>query len=354
MNPAQRAGIASATLVAAAVGAAAGFAAERVVAGRSTRRDAALGPHGLGQLRGPHTIVNASDQVQLYVEVDEARPGARWDALTVLFVHGYALNLDSYHYQRLALRGNARLVFYDQRSHGRSGRGTSESSTLLQLADDLHRVLDTVVPEGQVVLVGHSMGGMTIMELARLAPDLFGDRVAGVALMSTSTGELADVTLGLPAFAARAVKRVTPRLVSLGQRTPGLFERGRRMSSDLALMMTKAYAFASPVPPEVADFALAMINGTPIEVLAEFYPALQEHDAIDALEVIEKIETLLLVGEQDLLTPADHTRAMLRVVPGAELVVLDPGGHLVMLERPDDVNGHLIDLVERAARPEAT
>src|SRR5262249_36264454 len=138
-----------------------------------------------------------------------------------------------------------------------------------------------------------------------------------------------------------------------GQRTPGLFERGRRMSSDLALMVTKAYAFASTVPPEVADFALAMINGTPIDVLAEFYPALQEHDAIDALEVIESIETLLLVGEQDLLTPADHTRAMLRVVPGAELVVLDPGGHLVMLERPDDVNGHLIDLVERAARPES-
>jgi pimeloyl-ACP methyl ester carboxylesterase len=353
VNPAQRAGVAGATLVAAAVGAAAGFAAERVVAGRSTRRDVEQGPHGLGQLRGPHSIVEANDGVQLYVEVDEARPDARWGDLTVLFVHGYALNLDSYHYQRLALRGNARLAFFDQRSHGRSGRGDSENSTLRQLSDDLRRVLDAVAPNGPVVLVGHSMGGMTVMELARLSPELFGTRVVGVALMSTSTGELADVTLGLPAFAARAVKRVTPRLVSLGQRTPGIFERGRRMSSDLSLLVTKTYAFASPVPDELVDFALAMINGTPIEVLAEFYPALQEHDALDALPVFEKVECLLLVGEQDLLTPADHTRAMLRVVPGAELVVLDPGGHLVLLERPDDVNAHLIDLVERASRTDS-
>ena len=306
---------------------------------------------GLGQLRGPHQLVKASDGVQLYVEIDDARPDARWGDLTVIFVHGYALNLDSFHYQRLALRGNARLVFYDQRSHGRSGRGDAEQSTLPQLADDLQRVIEAVSAGGPIVLIGHSMGGMTVMELARQAPQMFGDPIVGVALMSTTAGELADVTMGLPAFAARAFQQLAPRLVWMSQRSPALVERGRRMSSDLSLMITKMYAFASPVPVEVADFALEMVNRTPVEVLAEFYPALQQHDARDTLPALDGIETLLLVGEQDLLTPADHSRAMLRIVPGAELVVLDPGGHLVLLERPDDVNSHLIDLLERVARP---
>ena len=88
--------------------------------------------------------MTATDGVQLYVEIDDARLDARWSDLTVIFIHGYALNLDSFHYQRLALRGNARLVFYDQRSHGRSGRGEADRSTLSQLADDLQRVIRAV------------------------------------------------------------------------------------------------------------------------------------------------------------------------------------------------------------------
>ena len=92
------------------MGAAAGFAAERVVAGRPLRRDTSTRRLGLGQLRGPHQLVKAADGVQLYVEIDDARPDARWGDLTVIFIHGYALNLDSFHFQRLALRGNARLA----------------------------------------------------------------------------------------------------------------------------------------------------------------------------------------------------------------------------------------------------
>jgi pimeloyl-ACP methyl ester carboxylesterase len=65
----------------------------------------------------------------LHAEIDDPRDGGTWPGLTVVFVHGYALNLDCYHYQRQALRGSVRLVFYDQRSHGRSERGSTESST---------------------------------------------------------------------------------------------------------------------------------------------------------------------------------------------------------------------------------
>ena len=240
MNPAQRAGVAGVALVAAAVGATAGLAAERVVVGRRLRRGGSTpGRMGLGQLRGPSRRVTCEDGVELHVEVEEAHRSAPWKDLTVVFVHGYALNQDCFHFQRLALHGSARLVFYDQRSHGRSGRGTPESSTLAQLASDLETVIEATAPEGPLVLVGHSMGGMTILELARVAPQLFGERVLGVALLSTSAGEMAGVTLGLPSVAVRTLRKMAPSVIQLGRRGADLIERGRAVRDVLGLMGTK-------------------------------------------------------------------------------------------------------------------
>jgi pimeloyl-ACP methyl ester carboxylesterase len=327
------------------------LAAERVVVGRRLRRGTSPGGRlGLGQLHVPARTVRCNDGVELHVEVEEAHPSAPWHDLTVIFVHGYALNQDCFHFQRLALHGSARLVFYDQRSHGRSGRGTRESSTLAQLADDLQAVIADVAPHGPLVLVGHSMGGMTILELAHSAPELFGEQILGVGLISSSAGEMEAVNLGLPSIAMRTLRRVAPSVIQLGRRGADLIERGRAISSDLALLITRFYAFDADVPVELVDFSLEMINATPVDVLADFYPALVDHDAFDSLDRLNGTETLVIVGQRDMLTPIGHSRALLRGIPGAELEILDPGGHLVMLERPDDVNALLIDLLERVAR----
>src|SRR4051795_2839628 len=121
-----------------------------------------------GSLHSPPMTIVADDGVPLHVEVDELDPGLRQPAspLTVVFCHGYALNLDSWHFQRAAYRGLVRSVYYDQRSHGRSGRSSEGRATIDQLGHDLLTVLDHVVPDGPVVLVGHSMGGMSIVALA--------------------------------------------------------------------------------------------------------------------------------------------------------------------------------------------
>ncbi|MFZ0324931.1 MAG: alpha/beta hydrolase [Actinomycetes bacterium] len=346
-------GAAGAAAAAAIVGAAAGLAAERVVVGRPIRRRTP-GALGLGQVRGPHQLVTATDGVQLYVEVDEPGAKARDRGLTVVFVHGYALNLDSWHYQRLGLRGSARLVCYDQRSHGRSGRGSADHATIEQLGRDLMSVLDAVAPEGPVVVVGHSMGGMTVMGLADACPEVFGDRIVGTALIATSAGGLAEVTLGVPMFAARTLRRWAPSLVSALARNAELVERGRQVSNDLAVLVTRTYGFAGTTPVELVDFVLEMINATPVDVLAEFYPAFLSHDALEALDVLSSVESVVIVGEQDKMTPASHSREIASALPDAELVVLDPAGHLVMLERPDDVNSVLFDLLDRSRRPVAS
>src|SRR4051794_6624371 len=106
-----------------AVGAAVGALAERALLRGGGRPPTTETGEVFGSLRGALREVVADDGTILYAEIDEA-PGS--GPPTIVFCHGYALNLDSFHYQRQALRGKARLVFFDQRSHGRSARADFE------------------------------------------------------------------------------------------------------------------------------------------------------------------------------------------------------------------------------------
>ncbi len=352
MSPLPRAGLVGAGVgvlaAGAAVGSLVGSAVERRLVRRPLETARDLG-HGYGTIHSAPTVVAADDGVQLYVEVDEPHADAAYPGLAVVFSHGYVLNLDCWHHQRLALMGQARCVYWDQRGHGRSGRGEPGPVGIDRLGRDLDAVLEATVPPGMpVVLIGHSMGGMTIMALADQRPELFGDRVVGVGLISTSAGHLAEVTFGVPAAATRLIHRAGPRVVSTLGRLPRVVEFGRRTGTDLEYVLTRLYSFSSDVSPAAVDFVRQMNAGTSLEVVADFFPAFDDHDKFDALPVLQKVETLVLVGEHDRLTPADHSREIARVVPGADLVVVPDTGHMVMLEHPDLVDDRLRDLLDRA------
>ena len=333
-----------------AVGAAVGLAAERYAVGRSFRGEDPEIDEPLGQLRGHVVPVRADDGVALHVEVEESAEAA---PVTVVFCHGLALEQGSWHYQRRDLADIGTLVFWDQRGHGRSGRGRPERATIDQLGADLRCVLEATAPDGPVVLVGHSMGGMTIMALADEHPGLFGKRVIGVALVSTSPGKLADISFGVPAAAGRALRRVAPKALAALNRRPGLVAGGRRLGSDVEFVLTKRYSFATDVPPSLVRFVTRMHDQTPLDVLAELFPAFDAHDKLEALDVLNGVETLILCGEEDVMTPADHSRDMVEQVPGAELVILPDAGHMVMLEHHALVSDHIRELVGRAVRASA-
>jgi pimeloyl-ACP methyl ester carboxylesterase len=328
-----------------AAGVAVGAVAERI----ATRRLHATEFVGIESATGITREVVTDDGVALRVieEPDDAPAGAP----TVIFTHGYGLSLDAWPGQRDALRGLARVILWDQRGHGGSQRGVP-GTTIERLGSDLGCVLDAVAPTGPVVLVGHSMGGMTIMALADERPELFGTRVTAVALLATSAGGIADVDLGLPRPVARLAHRVAPSIgAALESEGPvsALLERARRSSSDLGLLVTRAYAFGSTVPPDGTRLVSDLIAGTPVEVLADLLPALQGHDKLHALHVLERCDLLVMVGDSDLLTPAGHSYEIVRHVPSAELVILPGVGHMLTLEAVEDVNKHLRALVERAA-----
>lgn len=327
---------------AAGIGAAVGL--RHLAVGRVRLRPDPDADEPFGELRGRELTVRASDGLELHAEVD----GPEDAELTVVFCHGYCLNLDSWHYQRRDLRGRFRTVFWDQRSHGRSGRSAPATATIEQTGEDLYAVLRAAVPEGPVILVGHSMGGMSIMALAEAHPELFGTRIAGVALVNTSCGDLAEMTLGLPLLLAKVVRPLAPRtLRGLGRRAD-LVDRARELGADLAFVVTRKMAFADKhVSPTVVDFLEQMIRATPIDVIAEFYPALMVHDKLDALETLGRVPALVLVGGRDRLTPPEHGRRVAEALPDAELVEVDEAGHVLPLEYPGVVTGGLRRLVER-------
>ncbi|MFG3271437.1 alpha/beta fold hydrolase [Streptomyces luteogriseus] len=365
-------GIAGVAIGVVAAGAAAGVALERMTVGRGMRQKARLaldsaGPYGA--LRGMPGKAFADDGTELYYEVDDVDPEATPAAIgprrrrlfgrkspapvTVVFSHGYCLSQDSWHFQRAALRGVVRTVHWDQRSHGRSGRGLAQTRddepvTIEQLGRDLKAVIDAAAPEGPLVLVGHSMGGMTVMALADQYPELIRERVVAVAFVGTSSGRLGEVNYGLPVAGVNAVRRVLPGVLkALGQRAE-LVEKGRRATADLFAGIIKRYSFASrDVDPAVARFAERMIESTPIDVVAEYYPAFNDHDKTEALAHFADLPVLVLAGVQDLVTPSEHSEAIADLLPDAELVLVPDAGHLVMLEHPEVVTDRLADLLTR-------
>ena len=330
-----------------AAGAGAVIAAEKVVVGRLRLREDPEEDEPFGQLRGRGLTVLADDGVPLYAEID----GPDDAPVTIIFCHGYALSQDVWHYQRAALAGAGRLVFWDQRGHGRSGLPGEERVSIGQLGADLHAVIAAVAPgPGPVVLVGHSMGGMTIMALARLHPELFATKVTGVVLISTAAGGV-DPTFWIPVLLRPIARTAAPPVLrGVSQGGPAaLVERARQAGGDLAFLGTRFVAFGDPdVSPTVVDFLERVIRATPVGVVAEFYLALIRHDERASLGVIGRVPVTVIVGESDRVVPPDRGEELAADIPGADLVAVPGAGHAVILEGPDLVNDAIRALLARA------
>jgi len=340
----KRLGIAAAVAGVAAGAVATGVAAERRVVGRARSGPDRHADEPFGSLHTAGRTVLADDGVPLHVEIE----GDESADLTVVFVHGFTLSMDCWHFQRRDLGDAARLVFYDQRSHGASGRSSREHSTIDQLGADLEAVLRAVAPEGPVVLLGHSMGGMTILALADQHPELFAKRVAGVALIGTAAGAFAETIFGIPGVVGRALRPVAPGVIRAANRRAALIEQGRKAGSDVVFMATRKLSYGdADVAPSLVAFMERMVAATPIDVMTEFFDTFLSHDKLDALQVLRDVPTLVLCGDKDRLTPVHNSQVMADALPDAESVVVPGAGHMVMLERPAVVNGALRRLAAR-------
>ena len=290
---------------------------------------------------GRSRTVHTDDGVELAV----VEHGAGSASATVVLAHGYVQSSALWAGQvrdLLDARPDLKVVTYDHRGHGASGRVTAETATLEQLARDLSRVLSAVAPTGPVVLGGHSMGGMTILALAEQEPELFGDRVVGVALVSTSSGGLGDVTWGLPAPVARVVQRLLPAMNAKAVRDELKGKPRRVTPAETALI------FGRGADPAHVKQALDVQRECRAETVAHFLATFSTHDRLHALKVLADLPSVVIIGEQDRLTPLAHSRALAEALSASELVVYPGVGHMVQLERRAEVSHQLGKLVDRA------
>jgi pimeloyl-ACP methyl ester carboxylesterase len=359
-------GIAAATLgVAGAV--AAGIAADR--AGRHRAAMEALEtPELLDITPDEEHVVLTDDGVALHVELDLPSPDAaaaaargatrrgRADELpTVVLTHGYCLSLRCWVYQRRALKAAGyRVVSWDQRGHGRSARGDKDSYTIDRLGKDLLAVITEVVPEGDLVLVGHSMGGMTMLALGEHQPGLILDRVVGAAFVATSPGGLMLANGGRVAtFGRLLLERLGPGVLGSLSNRPELFSRMRRVARDLEYFLVEQNSFASPVPRSVVRYTADILLGTPLDVVNDYLLTFDGFDKRPALLEFRHSMVLVFNGREDVLTPPSHSELIVEGIPGAEHIVVNDAGHVIMLEHPDLLNAHLVQLVDQSARARA-
>ena len=205
-------------------------------------------------------------------------------------------------------------------------------------------MLDDVVPEGPVVLIGHSMGGMTIIALAEQHPELFGDRVVGVGadLDHRRQGRPAPDPAAGPALGAAADgsrRGSSPRWPAGTAPSTGR----RRIGRSVATVATDALAFGDDVPASYVEFVDEMLSSTPFEVVAEFFPNFGALDKYETLNALSEVPTSIICGTDDKLTSIGHSRKLHSRIDGSTLLECEGAGHMVIMERHDQV--------ERGPRP---
>jgi proline iminopeptidase len=241
------------------------------------------------------------------------------DGPAVLLMHG-GLGFDHTCF-RPAFDGLAdryRVVYYDHRSNGRSGRPPLDTFTMERAADDATALLDELSID-RAVVCGHSYGGFVAQELALRHPD----RLAGLVLLDTTPGQpgvtddpLADQGPPPPAEFLAALSAF-----------PATDEELAAMAPTIMPFYLHRLTWAE-VEPLFADTIYRVdIMGRGMEVLGEW-------SAVDRLDQVQ-VPCLILAGRHDIPTAWQQSARMARRIPQAELVIFEESGHFPWIEEPD-------------------
>jgi pimeloyl-ACP methyl ester carboxylesterase len=266
--------------------------------------------------------------------------------ITVVLLHGWVLDGRTWYRQVGPLAEVARVVTYDARGHGRSGGIDRAAATLDHLGDDLAEVLRTVAPDGRVVLAGHSLGGMTIMEYAHRHPADFAERVAGLFLLSTTAEGHTHTVYGLPPRVAHLVRVAEMTSAQVLARLGGW--RPHRALTLALRPSLRWLLFGHPCDPADVQLTTKAVARASLGSIGGFRPSVGAQARLETLAALPTVPTAVLVGERDRLTPPACSVSSAKALPGATLTICPNAGHMLMLERPDVVTAALLDVVQTA------
>lgn len=281
-----------------------------------------LGPKGCSLPPGRELVVPTDDGAHLAVTVAGPEDGP-----TVVLPHCWTGTRETWGAvaRRLVLGGH-RVVLYDQRGHGRSTAPDGHVPTIPQLGHDLRAVIDAT-DSSDVLLAGHSMGGMTIQSYALEHPDHFAAHVRGAVLVATAAR-----TLGreLPARVVHAV---------MGEASPAWTRQGA-----VARRMVRR-TIGRPARRSHVQATLDAFAATTGNARAGYLVAMSGMDLRHGLPGLD-VPTTVMVGTRDRLTPPRAAKVLAEHLPDVQLLVLPGAGHMLPLEAPD----RIIDAIKATAR----
>jgi pimeloyl-ACP methyl ester carboxylesterase len=281
------------------------------------------------------TAVSA-DGARLHVEVHG--PADNPAAPTVVLAHGWTCSTAFWAAQIRDLAVDHRVIAYDQRGHGRSP--ASRACTTDALADDLEAVLAaTLAPSEKAVLVGHSMGGMTLM--AASARPRFREHAVAALLCSTGSSRLVAEARVVPMPAGRLRTRVTKRILGsaapLGPVTP------------VARWILKYATMGPGSSPGMVEACARIVHACPRTVRYAWSKVLDLLDLDHGVRALT-VPTAVVVGTADRLTPVVHARALVATLPNCVGVTELTGlGHMTPVEAPELVTARIRELVSTYA-----
>ncbi|QGU07899.1 AB hydrolase superfamily protein YdjP [Corynebacterium occultum] len=266
---------------------------------------------------------------------------------TVVFVHGFTLAAESYYLQVKHLRQHhpeVACLLLDLRGHGQTGAVAAPKCTIDGLAHDVRETIAQQAPEGRLILVGHSLGGLAV--LAALRQMLVEDpachaRVAGVTLVSTSIESLS--AQGIPQILASPL---ADRVMEAVEASPDDARQVREAAAKFLAPTLATAVFKRSTDYELVEFHAAMIHETPLTSFVGFFDDLQEHGELDAVPALQGIPGFIITGEKDEVTPLSQAERLWEVWPEAWFQIAAGAGHMLILEAPDIVNQAISRLLE--------
>jgi len=277
----------------------------------------------------------------------DVRAAGPADAPMLVFVHGFSLDLTTWHYQWTALSERFRCVLFDLRSHGRSGPAVDGDLSPRAFGRDLAAVLDAVAPDRPVVLVGHSLGSLAILAAAEQRPDLFAGRVAGVVFVGSAMADLWRGAMG------SLTQLLRPRLGSVREAAARVNRLRRAVLSgpkDVGHVVARITQFGPDAPPHVVDHVVALAARSPSRVWTDGLAALVDADLRDAVRAVT-VPSLVIVGGHDRMTPPSSAVELAGALPDGRFEVVERAGHIAILEAPDEVNERIDRFAARVTSP---
>jgi len=263
-------------------------------------------------------FVNAADGTRIHYEVT-----GKSGATPVLMIQGLGASKNAWNLQRIAMATRFRIISFDNRGAGRSDKPT-EPFTLEQMADDALAVLDAAGIETAHV-VGASMGGV----ISQIVAVKFPHRVRSLTLVCTACRNHPWRQELLRSWAKTAADK-------------GMIEVGK----EAAQWVMSPRSFRRLVPAFTWMGPLAALR--PRHSFVSQIDAIlnTREDLVDQLSTITA-PTMVIVGNQDILTPRGDSEEIAERIPNAELVVISGAAHGLMMEHSSTFNRILIEFLQR-------